>query len=76
MFVLQLLSLSVLYVSIVLQFIFIMLRGSMSGVPSKDLPFPRTTTNLHILHFIGSIFTLHMSNCVIVVLLYILIEGF
>ena len=71
-FVLQLLALSVSYVSIELQFKCIMFSMSMSGMPNKACPFLGATKNLHIfcllLHYV---FTLHMPNWVIIVLLYV-----
>ena len=45
----------------------------MSGTPNKACPFAGTTKMLHILHLLWcSVFTLHMPNCVIVVLFYVL----
>ena len=43
----------------------------MSGIPNKGCPFPGTTKKLHIICLLMcSIFTLHMPNCVFIVLLY------
>ena len=60
-------------ISVVLQLIVKTSRVFMSTMPNKTWPFPGTTNYSHIscllLHLI---FTLHMLNCVIFVLLYIL----
>ena len=41
-------------------------------MPNKACLFPGTTKKLHILHLLlCSVFTFHMPNCVIVVLLYV-----
>ena len=46
----------------------------MSGMPNKACLFPETTKKLHIFYLLlCSILTLHMPNCVIIVLLYVLI---
>ena len=52
--------------------IFIMLNGSMSGMPNTACPFLGTTKNLHLLSlFLCSNSTAHVPNWVIVVLLYV-----
>ena len=44
----------------------------MSGMPNKACPYPRTTKTLYIFCLLFcSIFILHASNCVIIVLLYV-----
>ena len=71
-FVLQLLALSVSCVSIVLQFICIMFSVSISGMPNKACLFPGTSKSLHVFCLLlCSIFTLHIPNYVIIVLLHI-----
>ena len=56
-------------ISTVFQFICRMFSVSMSGMPNKACPFPGTTKNLHIFYLLlYSIFTLHMPNCVILLL--------
>ena len=69
-FVLHLLALSVSCVSIVLKFIVIIFSMSMSGIPKKACLFSATTRNFQIVCLLLCCnFTLHMPNCVTVVLL-------
>ena len=45
---------------------------SLSGMPNKACTFPGTTKNVHIFCLLlCSIFTLHLPNCVIIVLSYV-----
>ena len=73
-FVLQLLALlSFLYIFCVAVYMYNMLSMLMSSIPNKVCPFPGTTKNLHIFCLLlFSIFTLHMPNCIIIILLYVL----
>ena len=58
---------------ILLQFIVIMFSISISGMPNSACPFPGTTKKLQVFYLLlCSIFTFHMPNCVIVVLLCVL----
>ena len=71
-FVLQLSVLSFLCVPIMMQFIFMTLSVSMSGIPNKAFPFPGTTKSLHIFCILlFSNLALHMPSCVIVTLLHV-----
>ena len=57
-----------------LMFMFMILSTSMSGMTNKACPFPGMTKNLHILCLLlCSIFTQHVPNWVINVLLYVFI---
>ena len=69
--VLYLAALLGMCVPIVLMFFVRMSSISMSEMPSKACPFPGITQKLPIFCLLCSIFTLHISNCV-VVLLYVL----
>ena len=72
MSVLHLSALSAFCVSIVLLVVVMMSSFSMSGMLDKACLFPGMTNEFHILSLLlCSIFTLHMPNVVIVVLLYI-----
>ena len=57
-------------------FILIMLRTSVSGMPSNACPFPGTTKNYILKVFLCSITTIHIPNSVIMVLLYVLIVNY
>ena len=61
------------FISIVLQLIVSMPSVLMSGISSKGCLFLVTTKKLHIFIFLFFYFlTVHLPNCVIVVLLYVL----
>ena len=72
MFALQFPRPSPSFDSIVLQLIVNMPSVLMSDRPSKGCLFLGTTQKLQIFVLLFSIFTVHLPNCVIVVLLYVL----